>query len=331
MWWAFCCLLHRIIDRKTKDNLMKKIKLFIKQFKKTLGIILFFTLIVFVGYKIIHPIYQQYKLEKINTAKQLSDQQTALNKATQEITALQNKKVIVTTDPFANIFDPSAVKIKEPAPVINPENNVASIVSEWSPRIVNITCVWWNENISAQGSGTLMVTSKLGLIAQTNKHLVTDNNGAVPDACVVGAYREGARTIKYNASNSPYYLDNKEVDEAVIVLSNYSSATDQGGFDKFAMTQKQKFCQDSDVSIGDSIIVLGYPAIGSQSSITATEGIVSGIEDQYYVTSAKIDHGNSGGAAILEKDNCWLGIPTASEAGSLESLGRILKASVIGY
>lgn len=77
--------------------------------------------------------------------------------------------------------------------------------------------------------------------------------------------------------------------------------------------------------VGDSIVILGYPSIGSQTDITATQGIISGYDGEYYITSAGIDHGNSGGAAIDEKNNCYLGIPTWAKAGSFESLGRILK------
>ena len=83
------------------------------------------------------------------------------------------------------------------------------------------------------------------------------------------------------------------------------------------------------VEIGDKLIILGYPTIGSESGITVTEGIISGIDDKYYITSAKIDHGNSGGAALRIKDGCYLGLPTSSVVGSIESLGRILKAKVI--
>ena len=90
-----------------------------------------------------------------------------------------------------------------------------------------------------------------------------------------------------------------------------------------------KNCSNSIINIGDKIVVLGYPAIGTEGGITATEGIISGIEKNYYVTSAKIDHGNSGGAAILVKDDCYLGIPTWANPGSIESLARILKYSFV--
>ena len=94
------------------------------------------------------------------------------------------------------------------------------------------------------------------------------------------------------------------------------------------ITQKDlKIC--SKVEAGDRLIILGYPAIGSKTGLTVTEGIVSGFDGNYYITSAKIDRGNSGGAAILVGDNCYLGIPSASVVGTIESLGRILKASFV--
>jgi len=75
---------------------------------------------------------------------------------------------------------------------------------------------------------------------------------------------------------------------------------------------------------GDQVVILGYPSVGSQSTVTATEGIISGFDDGYYVTSAKIEQGNSGGAAIHVKNNCFLGIPTLVVVGKIESLARIL-------
>ena len=73
---------------------------------------------------------------------------------------------------------------------------------------------------------------------------------------------------------------------------------------------------------------MGYPSIGSQTDITATEGIISGYDGNYYVTSAKVERGNSGGAAVALKDNCYLGIPTFVQVGDIESLARILDARV---
>jgi hypothetical protein len=114
---------------------------------------------------------------------------------------------------------------------------------------------------------------------------------------------------------------------AEYILPGDPEFTDGGNFD-IATSKHMNVCSD-DVVVGDKLVVLGYPAIGTRDGITATEGIISGIEDEYYVTSAKIDHGNSGGAAILIKNDCYLGIPTWSDSGSFESLGRILKAEFV--
>ena len=83
------------------------------------------------------------------------------------------------------------------------------------------------------------------------------------------------------------------------------------------------------INTGEQVIILGYPSIGSPTDITATDGIISGQDSPYYVTSAKIDHGNSGGLAILVKNDCYFGIPSGAVVGSVESLGRILDVNAI--
>ena len=82
-------------------------------------------------------------------------------------------------------------------------------------------------------------------------------------------------------------------------------------------------------SVGDSVVILGYPSIGSRTSVTATEGIIAGYDGNYFITSAKVEQGNSGGAAILVKDNCLLGIPTFAQVGKVESLARILDIGTV--
>jgi len=74
---------------------------------------------------------------------------------------------------------------------------------------------------------------------------------------------------------------------------------------------------------------LGYPTVGSRQDITATEGIISGFDGNYFITSAKVEEGNSGGIAVSVKEDCYLGIPTYAEIGNVESLARILDFTVI--
>ncbi len=93
-----------------------------------------------------------------------------------------------------------------------------------------------------------------------------------------------------------------------------------------ALKNAGKVCDTADLAIGEEILVFGYPAIGG-SNITLTDGIVSGFDGysgEYVKTSAKIDQGNSGGLAIRKEDGCFIGIPTLSYTGVMESIGSIL-------
>ena len=96
----------------------------------------------------------------------------------------------------------------------------------------------------------------------------------------------------------------------------------------FIETTDFSFCRVKP-SLGDDVLILGYPSIGSQTDITVTEGIISGYDGNYFITSAKIERGNSGGAAILVKDDCYLGIPSFAKTGSVESLSRILDINAV--
>lgn len=87
-------------------------------------------------------------------------------------------------------------------------------------------------------------------------------------------------------------------------------------------------CPSQDIKLGDEIIILGYPTVGGDT-ITATEGVISGFDGFLLKTSAKIEHGNSGGGAFLKKNGCWFGIPTFVTKGEYESLGSIINYSLI--
>jgi hypothetical protein len=197
--------------------------------------------------------------------------------------------------------------------------SVSSIVEYWRPRIAYVTCNFENL-IKQSGSGTVLPELP-GFNGQipvlTNKHVIIYEglyDEYVPDYCNVKIGNE-----LYRVSPEKMRFHIKEYDSAILFIDNPSQKLKE-----IANSWKNEFCQAKVGKVGDSIVVLGFPAIGSPSDITATEGIISGYEDYYYITSAKIDAGNSGGAAILLIGNCFLGIPTYTVKGKAESLGRIL-------
>lgn len=195
--------------------------------------------------------------------------------------------------------------------------NVASIISKWRPIIANVECQFrysdtgrlYQEN---GGSGIVLKFGNTPGLILTNKHVITDNGG-------YGAYSCSAKLPDSNEliTSSDTRSSAKGYDLGYIYINEPNS---------YLQTLTSTFpslCSQKPF-LGDEIVVLGYPNIGSKENVTATEGIVSGFDGNYLITSAKVEQGNSGGAAILLKDNCLLGIPTFVTLGKVESLARIL-------
>lgn len=196
-------------------------------------------------------------------------------------------------------------------------SNLASIISQWSGIIGKIECDFVQNRKAwvSEGSGTA-----LGLNGQTvvlsNRHVLVPEN-ITPSIC----------KAKLPSSSSIYSGDDIRVspagaDWAVLYISNPD-------FQVKSITAIYPAMCRNKPSVGDGVVILGYPTVGSKTGITATEGIIAGYDGDFFITSAKVEHGNSGGAAILLKDNCLLGIPTFAETGTVESLARILDISTI--
>jgi len=258
---------------------------------------------------------------------QTSSQQLEIDSLQKQVNNLKNKK-------------PQVIIKEAPAPV---SKNTTDIVSEWQNRVAEVKCkfAYSNGQVFETDSGSATLVDLLGtdgnyiLTAITNQHVLLDTSKIFfPSSCTVGVYGYGARGVNFISAGNPFSIGNPvlgaAIDIGLISLQKPVVSNDNGAFDKIT-SSNMKVCKESQVNLGDQVVVLGYPAIGTENGITATEGIVSGIESDSYVTSAKIDYGNSGGAAILLKDDCYLGIPTWAkhQQGGFESLGRILKSSFV--
>ncbi len=197
------------------------------------------------------------------------------------------------------------------------------IVSEWRPRITYISCDWKNNSGSVYqtqtGSGILTREENGYPAAVTNTHVILDENGVPPALCRL-QFPDYGKTVTVSAGQ--IFKSANGYDWSRIDLDSSDSYIN-------SLSAKPLSACTTEPAIGANILILGYPGIGSQSDITATEGIISGFEGDYYITSAKVERGNSGGAAIDLRQNCYLGIPTFTRAGVIESLARILKAKFI--
>lgn len=197
------------------------------------------------------------------------------------------------------------------------QNSLAIVVSQWSQIIVRVECdfVQNQESWVSSGSGTAFGWNNQTVVL-SNRHVLVPEN-VTPSTC-----RTKLPSNASTYSGEDIRVSSTGADWAVLYLSNPDSQI------KNITATQPAICKNKP-SIGDSVVILGYPTVGSKTGITATEGIIAGYDGDFFITSAKVEHGNSGGAAILLKDNCLLGIPTFAKTGTVESLARILDISTI--
>ncbi len=253
-----------------------------------------------------------------------------IEKLRQEVEALKKQQ----TQQTQQTIQPPLKKIATPE-----VDEGVKVFNEWAKRAVKVTCSWKGyahlENgqiiegsgeyidVAKGGSGTIFFKRNAQIPSViSNSHVVVHGN-----QCVIAVPNPDGGFYYYD---SFALIPNDNLDFAVFFLPDESKAGmkfgaigDSPSASTLTWIKNYKYCTPDDVQIGDKVYILGYPAIGGET-LTMTEGIISGYEGNYYKTSAKIDHGNSGGIAVLGKKNCYLGIPTMAQVGDIESLGYIL-------
>lgn len=202
------------------------------------------------------------------------------------------------------------------------EGRLATVIKGWQSRVAAVECRrdgLFGEEVD-HGSG-LWISSNNTVI--TSSHVVTMEGAfigppAKADSCTVKL--PGGETVTVEKGDISSWQGVSDI--ASLAIKNPSPGMRE------VASNLDSVCRDKAAS-GDRIVVLGYPAIGAKNDVTVTEGIISGYEDNFYITSAKIEQGVSGGVAVLVDKNCYLGIPTFVRAGEVESLGRILDSRLL--
>ncbi len=311
-----------------------RIKAFLKNFKKlskTIRILfsVMFILIIVLTLALSISMYALYKNTAAKLAVSLDSQEEAINNLTLKLKDIEGfaseradgltlalsreqeeRAKLVNAQKDIQTKTESTIQTLEKTIKDTSAPNLSIIIESWQNKIVPITCTF--PNGEKYGSGTIALVAGNVKIA-TNKHVVT-NESKTATTCQTTI--DGIKfiieknNISVSSSKDHGFLTLPQSDTLIRKASTFNACT-------------------YEAKVGDSMVILGFPAIGSTSQVTATEGIVSGKEGDYYITSAKVEQGNSGGAAILSKGNCYAGIPTFARKGGLESLARILKQEVI--
>jgi curved DNA-binding protein CbpA len=223
-----------------------------------------------------------------------------------------------------------------------------SLINQIEPSIVEVNCYSADGSMVSSGSGVSAHRSSVDdNYIETNYHVVGDAviNGQAPSCYAV--YPE-APDFLYNESYGDYELTlsewhyNPDIYQDVAFLTVGASVPNTTPLNQIPVINdfyksvryetadlanaSSSFCSPSEVDVGDTLTVFGYPHSGNALGIseTITKGSIAGIlPGPIYKTDAPIDHGNSGGFAILDKDLCSLGIPTLGESGLTAGIGYI--------
>jgi len=299
-------------------NLLNNLKVFI-QTPLFIAIVVGVLVLSGVGYFGVKE-YKNYQTQKENAAEIDRQEQNKKNSDEQirnaEIESL--KKEIEDLKKSQSITENSQEKKQQSLP---------QITTQWEWRVVRIVCNWGTTFLS--GSGTYLGEYKV----VTNKHVVYGNPDGLgermADSCML-AFPDDHGSDKIMTisisdilpADTSVYTD---FDYATINLSGVANSYLKG------VNKNHALMCHYNVEKGEQVLILGYPGVGAvapgmtELDVTASDGIISGEDGPYWVTTAKIEHGDSGGAAISVKNNCYLGIPTFALVGEIESLSRILK------
>jgi len=188
--------------------------------------------------------------------------------------------------------------------------------------VVNIFC-----DNDEGGSGTIM--SEEGLIL-TNNHVIANSTYCL---VILPDEKTGQPAEMYKAE--PIIIPDLSEEYDLAGLAINDSFTDEDGktwgtyptvFSSFVTSNN---CSSYSPRLGEDVIIYGYPVTSGGYNLTITDGVISSFNDDGTIlTSAKIDSGNSGGLAI-NKNGCFVGVPSAVINGNYQNLGVIIPQSLI--
>lgn len=218
---------------------------------------------------------------------------------------------------------PEKITPIEILPVVTPsvvtpskENyKLEDVIKEWRPYVVRVTCISLDSNGNkksySDGSGFLAYDPVKGPSVITNKHVFYTKDGISSNYCDI-YFPENKEVVKVEKKDR--YVSSKGYDKGTLVITQPSEYI--SNLAKNSITTSRD-CKTTKPESTDDIVILGYPIGKPKDDISYAQGKIVGYQDKYFVSTATIVSGYSGGVAVSLKDNCYLGIPTYSQKDDL--------------
>jgi hypothetical protein len=198
--------------------------------------------------------------------------------------------------------------------------NLAYANENASLAMVKIETYALNENfqLEYQGSGSGAIIDSQGII-MTNYHVISANDKLEEHAYLICLSTEQNTKPECRHSADLIAFD-EDLDIALLQINNIEDYSDNSSYPAL-----EYYLEDS-TSNGQSISVLGYPAIGG-GTLSITQGTISGKEDKYsrnwLKTDAVVSYGSSGGVAVDENGKI-IGLTSMAYSDTIASLGYII-------
>lgn len=233
----------------------------------------------------------------------------------------EEKKTVSVIKPKKIIQEPPAVKQevevkKEITPIVETvkENyKLEDVIKEWRPNTVRVTCITLdtqgNKKSYSDGSGLLTMDLSKNIFVLTNKH-VFYINGHLSDYCDVYLPGNGEVYKVEKTERSTSSLGKDLARLKILIPTEYIKEVIEN-------SSKKRDCKNKTVDSTDDIVIMGYPQGKPKNDISYTTGKIVGYLDDYFISSATLTNGYSGGVAVSLKDNCFLGTSTSSKKDDL--------------
>ncbi|MFH1711744.1 MAG: serine protease, partial [Patescibacteria group bacterium] len=208
------------------------------------------------------------------------------------------------------------------------ELTMATTLQENLDNVVYISCgFFYDDEFEFYASGSGVVIGENTILTNAHVAMYIDYLG---DAYLYDVCLGGIAPNSYTAPDYEFYID--------VVAYEYNDYYDYAFMEAYDIIDDEvvEYKFDSSVTYGnpdslvhgDELTMIGYPGIAG-STITTTQGIVSGFNGHNWIKSdAVIDFGNSGGGAFDALGNL-IGLPTAVVAGELNSFSYIQNLNAI--
>ncbi len=209
------------------------------------------------------------------------------------------------------------VVIPPPVVVIPPKENykLEDVIKEWRPFVVRVTCITLDSNGNkksySDGSGFLAYDPAKGPTVITNKHVFYVKDGISTNYCDI-YFPENKEVVKVEKKDRS--VSSKGHDRGNLVITQPSEYVSNLAKNPIAISRD---CKNTKPDSTDDVVIMGYPMGRPKDDISYSQGKIVGYQEKYFVSTATIVSGYSGGVAVSLKDNCYLGIPTYAQKDDL--------------